>query len=303
MPADANAVFSEVHAMRSFSLVVASSMLLGAGLAEGGPASGTFKAQKEGTISPTQAVAYVVRDSHNARTLRVELMLTDVPLDVTGVQASLDPHMAAINLDEIKDRNYILLWVAPDGAVTMNATFSATMTQFLNDTTGGLKAEFTSHTPSRIEGRVFSSSPLKTMDGSTYTVDLKFAADVPQVTAGSPLPAGGGDAGKALAALLLAASHQDWTAIHAASSPAALKMFDNSYDTPADKAKSTNDLLNAWIPRTKMKIAGGQLRGDTAILEVEGEIFPGQSGLSLVKMVKSGAVWQFEQATRVGMLP
>ena len=64
--------------MRFLSLVVATSMFLGAGLAAGGPASGTFKGQKEGTISPTHAVAYVVRDSHNARTSRVSAGLRRV---------------------------------------------------------------------------------------------------------------------------------------------------------------------------------------------------------------------------------
>ena len=287
--------------MKCLALII--STLLGAGIAEAGPASGTFKADKTGTISPKYATAYVVRDSRNAHDSRVELLLTDAPVDASGIQDALDPHMIAINLDAIKDRNYVLLWVTKDGAVTMNATFSKTMTQYLDDTTGGLKATLTANTPTHVEGRLFSPSPLKTMDGTAYSVDLKFAADVPAVALGTPLPAGGGEPGKALSALLLAATNKNWPAIKAASGPSALKMFDNSYDTPAEKAKSTQDLLNAWLPRKKMKIDGGQLRADTAILEVEGEIFEGQRSLSLVKMVKSGAVWQFEQAARVGMLP
>jgi hypothetical protein len=80
-------------------------------------------------------------------------------------------------------------------------------------------------------------------------------------------------------------------------------MFDNDYDTPAEKAKSANDMLNAWLARKKMKISGGQLHGDTAILEVEGEMFEGQNSLTLVQMVKSGPAWQFEQARRVGLVP
>jgi hypothetical protein len=141
------------------------------------------------------------------------------------------------------------------------------------------------------------------MDGTAYSVDVKFAADVPPVATGTPLPAGGGDPGKAFSALLVAATNKNWPVIKAASGPAALKMFDNDYDTPAEKAKSTNDMLNAWIARKKMKITGGQLHGDTAILEVEGEMFEGQNSLSLVQMVKSGPAWKFEQAKRVGMVP
>jgi hypothetical protein len=290
--------------MNRLSLAFTLTIAFGTGAAIAGPASGTFKADKNGTISPKNATAYIVRDSRNARATQVELLLTDGPVDVAPIQAALDPHTAAINVDAVQDRNYVLLWVTPDGAVTMNATFSKTMTQYMDDTSGGrLKATLTTNTASRVEGRLVSTSPLTTMDGTKYSVDLKFAADVPAVTTGTPLPAGGGAPGKALTALLLAATNKNWTAIKAASGPSALKMFDNTYDTPAEKAKSTLDLLNAWIPRKKMKIAGGQLQGDTAILEVEGELFEGQLGLSLVRMVKSGAVWSFDQASRVGLLP
>ena len=88
-----------------------------------------------------------------------------------------------------------------------------------------------------------------------------------------------------------------------ASGPSALKMFDHDYNSPAENAQSALELLNAWVPRQKMKVSGGDLRGETAILEVEGEIFAGQRGLTLVRMVKSGPKWLFEEATRVGMVP
>ena len=73
--------------------------------------------------------------------------------------------MIAINLDAIDDRNYVLLFVGADGRVGMNATFSKTMTQFLTDTSDQLKAEFTTKTATRLEGRVFANAPIKTMDG------------------------------------------------------------------------------------------------------------------------------------------
>jgi hypothetical protein len=140
------------------------------------------------------------------------------------------------------------------------------------------------------------------MDGTTYTVDLRFAVDVPPPPAGVPLPAGGGDPGKALTAFLAASQKKNWTAIKAGSSADALKTFDKSYNSPAENAESAADLLKAWIPLEKMKITGGQLRGNVAVLDVEGELFPGQLGLSVVQMVKTGAVWQFDRAARAGMV-
>ena len=86
----------------------------------------------------------------------------------------IKPHIAqpsnsrARGSKEINDRNYLLLWVRPDGSVGMNATYSKTMMQYLNDTagmlaSGGLKAELTTNSPTKVEGRVFSAVPLKTM--------------------------------------------------------------------------------------------------------------------------------------------
>jgi hypothetical protein len=176
------------------------------------------------------------------------------------------------------------------------------MTQFLNDTTGGLKAEFTARTATRIDGHVFSPAPLKSMDGTTYTVDLRFGVDVAAPPSGTTLPSGGGDPGKALTTFLAVSQKKDWAAIKAGSSADALKTFDKSYNSAAENAESAADLLKAWIPLAKMNITGGQLRGNVAILDIEGELFPGQLGLSLVQMVKTGAVWRFDRAARAGMV-
>jgi len=266
-------------------------------------ASGAVTVQKLGAISPKYAAAYLVRDQRNARATQIEILLAESPIDATAIQTAFDPHLVAINLDALRDRNYVLLFVSPDGRVGMNATFGKTMTQFLNDTGDGLKAEFTAKTATRLEGRLFSGAPLKTIDGSTYTVDVRFGVDVPAAPAGTALPAGGGDPGKAFTAFAGVTAKKNWTAIRAASSPAALQLFDKSYNTPAENAESAEMLLKAWVPVQKMKITGGQLHGDTAILDVEGEVFPGTMGLSRVQMVKAGDVWKFDKAARPGMLP
>jgi hypothetical protein len=265
-------------------------------------ASGSVDVQKVGNISPKFSAGYLVRDQRNARTTQTEILLSEVTIDPAAMQGTLDPHMIAINLDALRDRNYVLLFVHADGWVGMNATFSKGMTQFLNDTTGGLKAEFTARTATRIEGHVFSPAPLKSIDGTTYTVDLRFGVDVAAPPGGTPLPAGGGDPGKALTAFLAASQKKNWAAIKSGSSADALKMFDKSYNTPAENAASAADLLKAWIPLQKMAVTGGQLRGNFAILDVEGELFPGQLGLSLVQMVKNGTAWQFDRAARAGMV-
>src|SRR5262245_46949286 len=121
------------------ALIVPVLVLTAAGTASAGPASGSVKSAT-GTISPTFATAYVVRDQRSPRQSVVEVLLTDVVVNPAPLSDDLDRHMTAINLDEIRDRNYILLWIAADGSVRMNATYSKTMTQYLNDSSGGLKA-------------------------------------------------------------------------------------------------------------------------------------------------------------------
>lgn len=266
-----------------------------------GPASGTVKTST-GTITVKQAIAYTVRDTKNPRAFRTEVLLSDVPVDVAALRGELDPHTRAINLDALDDRNYLLLWIAPDGSVTMNATYSKTMTQYINDASGGLKGEFATNTATKVEGRVYAPSPLKAMGKETYTIDVKFAADVIPPLTGPALPAGGGDPGKALNALIAAITKKNWNGIKAGLSPATLPSFEHDYNTPAENLSSAVDILKAWLPIDKSKVAGGMLVSDTdAVIEMEGEQF-GVRQLVLVRMTKTGNVWQFRESIPAGFL-
>ena len=269
--------------------------------AAAGPASGAV-ISATGLISPKFATGYVVRDQINPRQTIVEVLLSEVAVNPGALRDDLDRHVTAINLAELRDRNYVLLWIASDGTVRMNATYSRTMTQYLNDSTGGLKVDFKTNSASTIEARVYSLAPLKTMDGPTYTVDVTFSADVIPAPTGTPLAAGGGEPGKALSALLAAITKKNWNGIKAGLSPKALPTFEQSYNTPAENLSSAVDILNARLPVTKAKITRGIMTSPTrAVLDLEGERF-GSPWLSLVRMVKTGTVWQFEESAPAGMI-
>lgn len=266
-----------------------------------GPASGTVRSAT-GTITVKQAIAYAVRDSRNPRAWHTEVLLTDVPVDAASLRGDLDPHVRAINFEPLKDRNYLLLWINADGSVAMNATYSKTMTQYMTDSSEGLKGAFTTNTAAKVEGRVFSPSPLKTMDGPTYTIDVKFSADVMPGLTGTALPAGGGDPGKAFTAFMGAIAKKNWNGIKSGLSPATLPSFEKDYNTPAENLSSAIDILKAWLPLDKARVTGGVLVSDTdAVLEMEGDRF-GSRTLTLVRMTKTGAVWQFRESVTAGML-
>src|SRR5258706_14375308 len=98
-----------------------SALLAGAALSMSAPAyaantaSGSVNVQKVGAISPKFSAGYLVRDQRNARTTQTEILLSEVTVDPAEMQSALDPHMIAVNLDALKGRNHILLFVRGDG--------------------------------------------------------------------------------------------------------------------------------------------------------------------------------------------
>ena len=295
-------MLADVKAIGAVAWVTA--LVVVASPAMAGDAKGRFvvKGKTSGTIAPTHAAAYPTHDARDRRNKVVEVLLSDVAIDVDAAVAALQPHIQVINQDVLDDRNYVLLWVAADGHVSMNATFSQTMTQFLDKVGDSLKATLTVNTPERVAGRLFTESPVSTMSGDSYTVDLTFDTAVTRPPAGTALGPGGGSPGKALTTFLAVVKKQQWPAIKALLAPAAVEMFDKSYNSPEENANSTADILQAWLPKSGLKIAGGQLRGDTADLEVEGEMFPGTNALYLARLRQVGGTWLFESAGAVGML-
>ena len=255
------------------------------------------------TIVPKYAAAYLTRDQRDARKTAVEVVLSDAPIDAAGATAALDPHMHVINQDALKHRNYVLLWVRPAGEVSMNATFSETMTQFVDATGDTLKAELTENTASRIAGRIFTAAPVKTMGGETYTVDLKFAVDVTRLPAATMLPAGGAEPGQAFTTFLAGARKKDWPAIKAGATDHTVAVFYEEYRSPEENADYALDLLNAWLPKAKLTVTGGERRGDVADLDIAGEMFPGTLAIYRVRMIKGGERWLFDSANVAGMVP
>ena len=265
-------------------------------------ASGSVAVQKMPPITARFAVAYPIRESRDARKQAIEILLTDVAIDRAPMLSALEPHMVAINAEPLKDRNYIILNVVDTGQVFMNATYSKSMTQFIYDSGEQLVITWTTRTPTRLEGTLASKAPLRTMDGTTYTVNLTFGVDVPAPPAGQALAAGGGEPGKALSALIAAIGRKNWTQIKPALTAHALELHERSYNTPAENAADLAMMADLWFPKGT-KVTRGQLFGDMATLDTEAEMFPGTNGLTRVRMKKTGTVWQFDEAVRAGMVP
>ena len=265
---------------------------------------GQFVVDGKPVITPKNAAAYQVRDQFNPRSWQIEIVLAEGVVDASQLGDDLDPHVNVINQSGVTSGNYILLWINPKGTVSMNGTLSATMTQYGDSTEGGgLKAELSTNTPERVAGRVFTPKPIKTLSGEVYQVDVTFDIPVTKRTQGTKLPADGGDAGKVFNSLYQAVQKKDEKGIKAGISPGVNQMLFKDYNSPEENLNSAVDILTAWLPKAKVKVTGGEVRGDDIVLEVEGEIYEGRNALYLVKMVKSDSGWGLEQVTPAGMFP
>ena len=267
-----------------------------------GDVSGEFTAGKRPPIKPLYAAAFETRDQRDARKRAVEVVLSEEPVDLTEAIGELDPHTSVINQKALMDHNYVLLWVRPGNDVSMNATYSATMTQFIETTSDRMKAELTVNTLDRVAGRIFSTKPLKTMDGETYSINLTFSTAVTHPPAGTKLAAGGGEPGKAFDALQTAMAGKNWDGIQSNVTTKRLASFNDADRTAKENLEDALQTLGMFLPKKPGKITGGELRGDVAILDLEAELFEGQNGLFQIRMIKTGDRWLFDRSTRVGSI-
>jgi hypothetical protein len=167
----------------------------------------------------------------------------------------------------------------------------------------GLEADLKSNTADRVAGRVRTKEPVKTRSGDVYALDVVFTTAVTKPPSGKPLDASGGEPGKALEALDAAITKKDWPAIRAALAKATLARFEADYRSAEENLEYAVDILRNWLPKQKLRVVGGELRGETAILDVEGETWPGRSSLYVARMVREDGAWRFENGILAGLLP
>jgi hypothetical protein len=268
-----------------------------------GEASGEFTAGTRTPIHPKFAAAFETRDQRDARKTAIEVVLSEEPVDVAAAVKELDPHTQVINQPALMKHNYILLWVRPDGDTSMNATYSETMTQFVDMTgsMGNLSAELTTNTADNVAGRVFTKTPVKTSKES-YSVNLRFSTAVTRLPKGTKLPADGGPAGKAFQSLLAAIAKKSLDGIKSNVTPENVKHLTDEDRSADENLANAIETLGFWLPKKSVKVIGGELREDAAVLDVEGELFAGQKALYQVRMLKQDSRWLFDRATKAGLI-
>ena len=282
-------------------LLLASSLVW----ASEGTVTGSFRAGKN-VIAPRHAAAYTTRNPFDVRKSVTEVVLSEAPFDVAGAVAALDLQKFRLTDPALRNGGHVVLWIDGDGRVVMNATVSEPRTLYSGSTEERgashreLKAELTENRPGHIAGRVYTPKPV-VVAGQSYQLDVTFSTDV-AARAGSKLPPGGGAPGKALEGLLAAMAKSDGAVVRTSLSRKVVgHLYDSTYRTEAANLAFAIDMLSRELPANDVKVVGGELAGDAAILEVNGST-GGVKALYLIRMLKEDGVWTFDEAFTAGYL-
>lgn len=294
-----------MKALRFTPLWVLALTLPGLGVAHAGKISGQFVIGGK-PVPVHEVAAFRVRDQFNPRTFETYVMLTAKPVDRATIGASLDPYALAINDPAVHDADYLAFSVSANGETSVNAHVGGT--QYVDSSgkimgqTGSLVASCSENTPTRIACSVKTKSPVKSLDGPTWSMDLSFEADVLTRASGKPLAKDGEAPGKALLALRTAVGGKDLAKILALLTPEEAKSYQEDWRSPAENLASAKDILDARLPK-KPKITGGELvANDHAVLEVEGVPYENGRMLYLVEMRLVDGRWLYESSGVAGML-
>lgn len=150
--------------------------------------------------------------------------------------------------------------------------------------------ELTSTGPDTFAGRVYTKAPLDFF-GDTIAYDFTFSAPVsdPDAPIGDPLPAGGGEPGKAYLAWVAALHAGDLAKLKTMVPAEMAAQFDE------EDAAEGLEFMQMMTP-TDIKILGGSSDGATAILKVEG-MMDGEKVAGEVTLVKMDGHWMAKKSS------
>ena len=290
------------------ALVLTTSAILFAGTV-----SGQFKSSKRGLIKPISVAAFPVRAPGNPLETVMEVVLSEGTMDSAEAVKKLDPHTALINQKGMRKKNYISLWIRPNGFVSMNATFHKGMVQYVDSTkkadgkgsllAQSLEATFSVNSTDQIAARVRSSEPVGTLSDDTYEIDVQFDTSVTHPPAAKNLGPGGGEPGKVLQSLLNAIKKKDWKVVQTSVKSETLQGLVDPDASDEENFESVVDDIAFFLPKGKTKVLGGKDRGEIAILELQGERTEGGvEVLYIVRMLKEGEGWRFDRTQIAGFL-
>ena len=211
--------------------------------------------------------------------------LSDHPLDAAKVAAAFDPDDVAVEQLGERPGGTIRLCLTADGG-ECGLFYRRRDPHDSFNTSGYGELTLDVRTETRIAGRWVLSKP-EDFFGKPYDFDLRFDAAIAQPP-GTPLPAGGGDAGTAYRTYAAAVAKGDIVALRAFMGDDARWRLPDNDD---ERIKETLKDLRDEQPQ-QPKILRGRLHGDEAVLWVEGVDRDDIKRRGRVRMVREGDAWR-----------
>ena len=259
-------------------------------------AQGTYTLDASTTFQVADAVAFHRREWDGERVI---VLLSEAALDAADWNATLDVAGAA---ERFKDEaSWIELELQPDGTwagTSYALRWDGGMTsgsRYDPGFEGSMKASVG-------EGRVGGRLKATFEDGSV--VDLTLAAPI-VVPSGDPLPAGGGDAAKALAACGAAYAARDLAGVRRACETQTADIIDSALRMRADGYEMDDPWTPAGVGEcnvaavTGLAVEGGVTRGDEARVEAAGGWTEERRCSGSVYLRREDGRWRVERSALV----
>ena len=246
--------------------------------------SGHFR-MADGGLKVSYAIA-VRREEHvNPADDDIFVYLSDHPLDAAKVAAAFDPDDGASEQLGERSGGTIRLCLTSDGG-ECGMYYRRRDPDDSFNTSGYGELKLDNRTGTRIAGRWVLAEP-EDFFGKTYDYDLRFDATIAQPP-GTPLPAGGGDAGAAYRTYAAAVTKGDITALRRLMGEDARWRLPDNDD---ERIKETLKDLRDEQPQ-QPQILRGRLHGNEAVLWVEGVDRDDIKRRGRVRMVREGDAWR-----------
>lgn len=258
------------------------------------------------SLEPSHITALRARDGNNPRQDRTVVFLSHTAMDEAAVAGQRDGYVIAINDPSLRGQDYLTVFISPDGHAALNARVGEVQyiesSQPMFGEPGSLKVDCGENTPARIACRVWVETPVKPHEGEAWSLDVRFSAAVIPKLGGTPLPADGGEPGKALQSFIKAVQGDDLEAIFALMSESRIGQHNASYNTPEENLASTKDIWSSRLPKT-LKITGGeQVDAERAFVQGEGQLYEGMDMLFELDMTRRDGRWVVDEGGMIGML-
>ena len=260
---------------------------LSAGAADRG--SGHFR-KGEVRVEAKYVIAVTVDEDGDPGHVQTYVYLSSVPMDAGKVAAAFQPSSAAEGQLGDGSAGYVRICITADGA-ECGLYFSHSNPSASFNSSGYGEFKLAAPPAGRITGRWVLAEP-DDFFGETYDFDLNFDVAI-TAPPGAPLPADGGEPGKAYRAWTAAVAKGDIKVLSA--------LVGSEYDAWRIKSDDQDDVkaalkdLRDGTP-VQAKLLRGRLDGDSAVLWVEGRDRDDILRRGRVLLQREDGTWRFKEA-------